>query len=72
MPRQPLRLANWRFEASQPQRITSGLKTNVSPSSAFSAIFRFETAKFFKIHKIGFDIKEETKHTITKHKFSKK
>ena len=64
-------LVTWCSEPSQPQRLTSGLETNVNPPPTCSAQKSWNR----KILQNPQDLsrhKWKTKHTNTKHRFSKK
>ena len=57
-------LVHWCFDPCQPQRVTSGLETNVNPSPTYNAHESRETAKFFKSHKTSLHTHTHT-HTHT-------
>ena len=63
-----LRFVIWYFEPSQPQRITSGLKTMFNPSPIYSTR-KSSNHKLSKNHKISPDTKPHKKYTNTKHTF---
>ena len=59
------KFVSWYFEPSEPQRITSGLKTNFNLSASYSA-HNSSNHKFSKIYKVSPDTNlYETKLTYT-------
>ena len=59
------KLVRWYFEPSQPQRISSGLKTNFNPSPSHSA-HKTSNHKFLRIHKISPNKNSQNKIPVCK------